>query len=89
MSLTLGQLRKMLGKLNHLPDDVILVMAKDRECSGFSPLDEVDEGMYVAETTWSGEHYMTEEQRRAQSCPDDYTEAPEDATRAVFLWPVN
>lgn len=45
--------------------------------------------MYLAETTWSGEHYMTEEARQAQDAPDNYSEAPDEAVNAVFLWPTN
>jgi hypothetical protein len=45
--------------------------------------------MYRADSTWSGERYMTEEQRQAETVPDDYSEAPDDAVPAVFLWPVN
>ena len=32
---------------------------------------------------------MTEEDRQAEDDPDDYAEAPDDAVRAVFLWPTN
>lgn len=45
--------------------------------------------MYWAETTWSGEHYLSEEQRLAKDEPDDWSPAPDDAVPAVFLWPVN
>lgn len=86
---TLGDLRRRIAELAALPDDTPLVMAKDREGDDFSPLDGLEEGMYLAETTWSGERYMTEEQRQEQDHPDDYAEAPEDAVRALFLWPVN
>lgn len=89
MSLNLGQLRKQLEELEHLPDSTPLVMAKDREGNRFSPLDDLKEGMYLAETTWSGERYMTEEQRQGEDFPDDYDEAPEEAVHAIFLWPVN
>lgn len=89
MSLTLGEVRRLLAKFDHLPDDAIFVLAKDGEGSTCSPLAEMKEGMYLAETTWSGEHYMTEERRQSKAHPDDYAEAPDGAVRAVFLWPVN
>lgn len=89
MSLTLGELRKQLAELEHLPDSTPLVMAKDAEGNGFSPLNDLEEGMYLALTTWSGEHYLTEQQRQSKDCPDDYDEAPEEAVHAIFLWPVN
>ncbi|MFI9154502.1 hypothetical protein [Streptomyces sp. NPDC053367] len=85
----LADLRAALANLGHLPDDTIVVLAKDAEGNGFSPLAEAEDAMYWAETTWSGERYLTEEQRRAEANPDDWSEAPDDAVRAVFLWPVN
>lgn len=87
--MTLDDLRKALAEFDHLPGSTPVVMAKDGEGNDFSPLDELEGAMYRAETTWRGEHYMTEEQRQAQRRPDDYGEAPEDAVLAVFLWPVN
>lgn len=86
--MTLDELRAALDALN-LPGDTIVVMAKDREGNGLSPADAVEAGMYFAETTWSGERYLTEEQRLAEPDPDDYYPAPDDAVPAVFLWPTN
>jgi hypothetical protein len=85
----LADLRAALAKLDHLPDDTPVVLAKDAEGNGFSPLVEAEHAMYRAETTWSGERYLTEEQRLAEDEPDDWSEAPDDAVPAVFLWPVN
>lgn len=87
--MTLAEFRAALAKLDYLPDDTTVVLAKDAEGNGFSPLEAAEEGMYWAETTWSGEHYLTEEQRLAKTDPDDYSQAPDDAVRAVFLWPTN
>jgi hypothetical protein len=86
--MTLAELRAQLDALN-LPDDTIVILAKDAEGNGHSPLVQADPGMYLADTTWSGEHYPTEEQRLAETDPDDWTEAPDDAVPAVFLWPTN
>lgn len=89
MPLTLGELRAKLADFDHLPDDTKVVMSKDGEGGSFSPLCEIEEGMYLAETTYSGERYMTNEQRQAMEHLDDYSEAPDGATLALFLWPVN
>ena len=35
--------------------DRFVVMAKDREGNGFSPLSETSDGRYRADTDWSGE----------------------------------
>lgn len=89
MPVTLGELRQKLAEYDHLPEHTVVALAKDGEGDEFSPLDDVDEGRYLAETRWSGEHYMTEEQRQALDDPDDHEKAPEDAVPAVFLWPAN
>ena len=86
--MTLAELRAALDALN-LPDDTLVVLAKDGEGNGYSPLVTADHAMYAANTTWSGDHYMTDEQRQAQPDPDDYSQAPDDAVHAVFLWPTN
>ena len=86
--MTLAELRAQLDALN-LPDDTIVVLAKDAEGNGHSPLVEAEHAMYLADTTWSGERYLTEAERQAAQDPDDYSEAPDDAVPAIFLWPTN
>ncbi|MEW2267875.1 hypothetical protein [Streptomyces sp. NPDC047868] len=86
--MTLAELRQQLDALN-LPDDTIVILAKDAEGNGHSPLVEADHAMYLADTTWSGERYMPEAQRLAEENPDDWTQAPDDAVPAVFLWPTS
>jgi hypothetical protein len=87
--MTIAELRRQLLELQHLPDDTLVVFAEDAEGNGFSPLVEAIPGMYLAETTYSGEHYLTEEQRLAETDPDDWSQAPDGAVPAVFLWPTN
>jgi hypothetical protein len=86
--MTLAELRAQLAALD-LPDDTLVVLAKDAEGNGHSPLVEVEHAMYLAESTWSGERYLTEAQRLAEPDPDEYSEAPDAAVPAVFLWPTN
>lgn len=86
MALTVADLQAALALL---PSDMPVILAKDNEDNGFSPLTEAGPAMYAADTTWSGGHYMTEEQRRATGEPDEYSPAPDDAVPALFLWPVN
>ena len=86
--MTLAELRAQLAALN-LPNDTIVILAKDAEGNGFSPLEATESCMYAADTTWSGDRYLTEEQRLAKEEPDDWFQAPDDAVPAVFLWPTN
>lgn len=85
----LSDLRRRLAELDHLPDETIVVLAKDGEGNRFSPLSEVEQSMYLADSTHSGEHYPTEADRLAMDDPDEYDEAPDEAVPAVFLWPIN
>lgn len=87
--MTLAELRAQLRTLEHLPDSTPVILAKDAEGNGFSPLCETETGMYLADTTYSGEHYLTEEQRQAEDEPDEYSQAPDEAVHAVLLWPIN
>lgn len=89
MSLTLADLRAQLAVFDDLPGDTPVVMSKDGEGNGYSPLAELELGMYLADSTWSGEHYPAAEQLRDDPNADEEDGAPEDAVHAVFLWPVN
>lgn len=75
------------------PRDRPVVMSKDGEGNSYSPLAEAGESMYAADSTWSGERYMTPEDIAEHiaggGAEDDYWQAPDDAVRAVCLWPVN
>lgn len=85
----LTTLRAEIARLNHLPGETLVVMAKDGEGNGFSPLADLDEAMYEADSTYSGDRYLSDEDREATGEPDEYGEAPESAVPAVFLWPTN
>jgi hypothetical protein len=86
MALTVADLQAALATL---PSDMPVILAKDAEGNGYSPLTEAEPAMYAPDTTWSGEHHLTDEQRQATGQPDDYSEAPDGAVPALFLWPTN
>jgi hypothetical protein len=85
---TIDELRKQLDALE-VPGGTLVILAKDAEGNDFSPACEAEVSMYAADTTWSGDRYMTEEDRQATGEPDEYAAAPDEAVRAVFLWPTN
>lgn len=87
--MTLDELHEHLARLEHLSGDTPVILSRDAEGNRFSPAADCEQAMYAAETTWSGERYMSEEQRLAQDDPDEYFRAPDNAVTAVFLWPVN
>lgn len=86
---------ELVDWLSTQPRDRMVVLSKDAEGNGYSPLADADETMYLAESTWAGETYPTPEQLAelvAQpgggwDAEDDA--APEDAVRVVVLGPVN
>jgi hypothetical protein len=86
MPMTVADLQAALATL---PSNTLVVLAKDGEGNGFSPLTEAQNALYAADSTWSGEHYMTDEQRHATGEPAEYSQAPDDAVPALFLWPTN
>ena len=76
------------------PRDRKIVMSRDAEGNGYSPLADADEYMYTAETTWSGEVHLTPEWLAEQMATpgSGYTvedAAPDNAERVVVLGPVN
>lgn len=93
MSMTVGEL---LDALADQPRDRLVIMSKDAEGNGFSPLADVSESMYLPDSTWSGETYPTDEFLDARLSDPDESEgwleddrAPADAVRVVELGPVN
>lgn len=80
---TAGELR---ARLEGVPDDTPVILQKDAEGNGYSPLSSVDPTGYAYEpdTTWSGEVHP------AAPDPDDPDAyQPMDAAPIVLLGPVN
>lgn len=76
--MTVGQLRE---QLEQLPEELIIVMSKDAEGNGYSPLSSVERALYSAESNWSGEVHDEED-------PEDVDLWP-DTVRCIVLGPVN
>lgn len=73
-----------------LPDDMEVILQKDAEGNGYSPLADADpEAVYIAETTWCGDVYDT------RWTPEDACKDEEEweeilaKPRALILAPVN
>jgi hypothetical protein len=76
------------------PRDRKVVLSRDAEGNGFSPLADAGESMYAAETTWSGTVHPTPEDlagwmAQPGSAWSDEDAAPGGAERVVVLGPVN
>lgn len=87
--LTVGALRAHLALY---PDDQVVILSSDGEGNKHSPLAGVYEGIYVPESTWAGDVYMTPEQVTAQgpeaTLEDDSTD-DETAIRVLVFVPTN
>lgn len=79
---TVGEL---LDYLATQPRDRPVILAKDAEENGYSPLASAEEGLYEAESTWSGEVYYPDR----DDDDEDPFEPPESAVPAIILGPVN
>lgn len=84
---TVGELMDFLATQ---PRDRKVILRKDEEGNGHSPLNDAWESMYFAETTWSGETYPTAENiASSDGYYGDEDVAPEGSERVVVLGPVN
>lgn len=86
--MTLAELRKQIATFDHLPDDTPVVLANSAEGNGFSPLAVIDDALYEAHNSFSGDWYATD-QMRAQNPENDWDQAPYGTVPAVFLWPTS
>jgi hypothetical protein len=72
---TVGELLELLSGY---PEDARIILSKDIEGNDYSPLAQVEEGIYEPYSTWSGEFYGL-----------DDTDDTESGERVVALWPIN
>jgi hypothetical protein len=86
--ITVGELRE---KLAQLPDDMPVILEKDAEGNGYSPLAAVStDERYEPESTWSGEVRVSEEEWSPEDYHGDtYEEYTQGSYPAVILGPVN
>lgn len=94
MSMTVGELIDFLATQ---PRDRKVVLEKDAEGNGYSPLSTADEGLYVADSTYSGEMHPTPEnvarwvaEGHGQAGDwGDWSDDDEGVERVIVLGPVN
>lgn len=68
---------ELIKALRTLPGDPLIVMSKDGEGNGFSPLAAALPIFYIADTAWRGDIWG----------PEENETPPEKAIPAVCLWP--
>lgn len=86
--MTVKELKK---ELENLPDNMEVILQKDAEGNGYSPLSGVDAAVvYIPDSTWSGDVYSVEEWSAddAGMNEDEWTEI-KTKPRSVVLFPIN
>lgn len=85
--MTVKELKAILA---HLPDEMEVIMQKDIEGNGYSPLNEVDGGMiYIPETPWSGEVLDPAWDAEDVDIDEDEWEEIREVPKVVVLIPAN
>ena len=86
------KVKDLITKLQEQDQDAVVIMQKDSEGNGYSPLYEVDDGHYQADSTWSGKPVLVEltpELRQLGFSEDDLARGDNEVSEAVFLLPTN
>jgi len=52
--------KELKGLLEQYSDDMIVIMSRDSEGNGYSPLSSIEDGAYCADETWCGEFGLSE-----------------------------
>ncbi len=76
------KVKELIALLSELNPKLEVVLSKDGEGNGFSPLDGHDFGRYVPESTWSGEFKSSQHSVEDGGCTAKQV-------NAICLWPVN
>lgn len=72
------KVKDLIKKLQKLDPNSSVVMSRDSEGNGFSPLEDVEVGVYFQDETWCGEfHGVPKQKRGVHVIPS-----------AVCFWPV-
>jgi predicted Abi (CAAX) family protease len=76
--------------IEHLPDDMEIIIQKDSEGNDFSPLSEVDDNcIYIPDSTWSGDVYSKEFSADDMLMSEDEWEEMKKKPSVCVLVPVN
>jgi len=82
--------KELKEQIKDLPDEMEVILQKDAEGNGYSPLEGIDsDAVYEPDSTWSGDTYDTkwsaEDAGMDQEDWDEILARP----RALVLYPVN
>lgn len=80
---------ELINFLRGFDPETEIILQRDSEGNGYSPLAGADDGFYIPDSTWSGDFY--DPSWTADDCgmDDDEFEEMQNRPRAVVLYPVN
>ena len=82
--------KELKEAIANLPDDMEVIMQKDSEGNGYSPLYVADpDAVYVPETTWCGEVYSMGWTADDACMDENEWEELKTKPRALILAPIN
>ena len=79
-------IKELKALIADLPDDMEVILQKDGEGNGYSPLSSGEECFYVPENTWSGQVYGLDDEDCMDS--EDWQELKE-GPKSLVLFPIN
>jgi len=83
------KVRELIEELSCMDFEAEVVLQKDAEGNGYSPLSGVDHDcVYVAENTWSGEVYSLDNTADDNCMDEDEWEVLKAKPKCVVLFPV-
>lgn len=83
--------KELIEQLQSMPQDSIVILQKDAEGNGYSPLSCADpDAVYEADSTWSGDVYCTN-WTADEACKDEeeWEDFKRNTPACVVLAPVN
>jgi len=85
--MTVKELKEAIA---NLPDEMEVVLQKDIEGNGYSPLYGADaDAVYIPDSTWSGDVYSMKWTADDACMPDDEWEEIKSKPRTLILHPIN
>lgn len=82
--------KELKESIENLPDDMEIILQKDSEGNGYSPLSGADpDAVYIAETTWYGDVYDVNWTADDACMSEEEWEMIKSKPRVLILHPVN
>lgn len=82
--------KELKEEIANLPDDMQVILQKDSEGNGYSPLAGVDsDAIYIPYNSWSGDVYSISWTAEEAAMADKIWEEVKSRPRALILYPVN